>query len=260
MKRITIAGLCLAAALLTSALGAAGASATAPEYGRCLKVVKVGKTYNGAYTDSKCTKKSETNTGKFEWTPGAAKHKFTSAGGAGILETVGTAKVECKTETSDGEFVPGNNKEEAGVVVRFTGCKSFGFNCSTPKAVEGELVTNELEGTVGWANKAAKKTDLELYPGKTAGGQFIEFTCGGLLVKVRGKVLVPIKNDKMTETETLKFKAKHGKQIPETWEESGSPQILESAFSNLGGKYEQAGQTIKSTVKGEEKLELNAVV
>jgi hypothetical protein len=80
-------------------------------------------------------------------------------------------------------------------------------------------------------------------------------------VKVRGKVLAPIKNDKMTATETLKFKATKGKQKPERWEESSSPAILESSFSNIGaGLYEQAGQTINSTVTGEEQLELNAVV
>ena len=50
---------------------------------------------------------------------------------------------------------------------------------------------------------------------------FIEFECTGLVLKVRGHVLVnvPIKNDKMTSTETLKFKASKGKQKPEKWEE-----------------------------------------
>ena len=69
---------------------------------------------------------------------------------------------------------------------------------------------------------------------------------------------MPIKNDKMTSTETLKFKATKGKQKPEKWEESASPAILEASFK--GGPFEQAGQDIISTVKGEEELELNAVV
>ncbi len=262
MNRIKLAGLCLVAMAALSALVATSAWATAPEYGRCLKVVKEASGYHGGYTDSKCTKASAGKTGKYEWNPGAAKAKFTSTGGIGVLTTVGGSGVECKAESSNGEFVPGNNKEEAGVVVRFTGCKSLDTPCDTPGAKSGELVTNELEGIVGWENKARKKTALELHPAKSVASHlFIEFECTGLVVKVRGNVLVAIKNDKMTESETLKFKATKGKQKPEIWEESASPAILEAAFSNFkGGAFEQAGQNITSTVKGEEKLELNAVV
>jgi hypothetical protein len=259
MKRFGIAGVCLLAAVVLGAIVAASALATAPEYGRCLKKAKAEGT---GYSDSKCTKAGEAKKAKYEWVPGAAKTKFTSAGGIGVLTTVGHASVECKAESSNGEFVPGNNKEEAGVYVIFTGCKSVGVPCTSPGHASGELETNELEGIVGWENKARKKTDLELYPAKSVKtGLFIEFECSGLVVKVRGKVLVPIKNDKMTETETLKFKASKGKQKPEKWEESSEKAILESSFSNIsGGDWEQAGQTITSTVKGQEKLELNAVI
>ena len=259
MKRIKIAGSCLLVACAFSAMVAASAWATAPEYGRCLKAEKIGKTYNGGFTDSKCTKASGTNTGKYKWIPGAEKGEFTTAGGVGVLTQVSGAGVECQKETSNGHFVPGNNKEEAGVVVRFTGCKSLELPCETEGAAKGELVTNELEGIVGWANKASKKTDLELYPAKSvSSGFFIEFHCSGLVVKVRGKVLAPIKNDKMTSTETLKFVASKGIQNPDEWEEAKGLQILEASFK--GGPFEQAGQQITSVVTGAEKLELNAVV
>ena len=92
-------------------------------------------------------------------------------------------------------------------------------------------------------------------------GLFIEFECGGLVVKVRGKVLVPIKNDAMKTSEMLKFKATNGKQKPEKWEESSEKVILEASFK--GGPFEQSGQQIESTLKelaGEQALELNAVV
>jgi hypothetical protein len=246
-------------AVALGAVAATSASAAAPEYGRCLKQASgSGK----KFSDSKCTKEASGSAAKYEWLPGAAKTKFTSSGGVGVLTTVGGSGVECKAESSTGEFVPGNNKEETGIVVTFTGCKSTGLPCTTPNAKSGELVTNELEGLVGWENKALKKTDFELIPSKNvASGFFIEFECEGLLVKVRGKLLVPIKNDKMTETETLKYKAKKGKQKPEKWEESSGNAILEAAFSNFkGGAFEQAAQEITATVKGAEKLELNAVV
>jgi hypothetical protein len=268
MKRIRITGVYLVlAAVVSCAVGASGASAAAPEYGRCLKAEKnAKKEYNGSFSDSKCTKEvpvsERAKKGKYVWLPGAANHKFTTSGGVGVLTTIHGSQVECKTESSTGEFKVGNNKEEQGVVVTFTGCKAVGQPCTSPKMKSGELVTNELEGIVGWENKASKKTDLELYPAKSVASHFfIEFECTGFLVKVRGKVLVPIKNDKMTETETLKFIATKGRQKPEKWEESSEPAILESSFSNFHeAEFEQAGQTITSTVKGEEKLELNAVV
>lgn len=257
MKRMSITGGCLIAALMLSVVFAANASATAPEYGRCLKKAK--KSLPG-FTSSKCTTEAtEAAKASYEWVPGAAKARFTSTGGVGVLTTVGGAGVECQAESSGGEFKPGNNKEEADVFVTFTGCKALNQPCTTVGAKTGELITNELEGVVGWENKAKKKTDLELFPAKSvSSGLFIEFECQGLVVKVRGHVLVPIKNDSMKETEILKFVALKGKQKPEKWEESSSPAVLEASFK--GGPFEQAGQDITSTIKGEEKLELNAVV
>lgn len=256
MKQIRIIGLCLVTVLALSAMAAASASATAPEYGRCKKSTPKA----GGYTSAKCiATDTEDNDGTYEWVPGAGKAKFTSSGGIGVLTTVGGAGVECKTESSAGEFVPGNNKEEAGIIVKFNGCKSLEAPCTTPGAAAGELLTNELEGIVGWQSKALKKTDLELVPAKSVtSGLFIEFSCSGLVVKVRGHVLVPIKNDTMKTTEILKFVAVKGKQKPEIWEESSEKAILEASFK--GGPFEQAGQNITSTVTGEEPLELNAVV
>ncbi len=212
MRRIRITTAYLVAALALGATAAASASATAPEYGRCIKKAKAeGK----GYTASKCTIAGEGSKAKYEWVPGAGKAKFTSAGGVGVLSTVGNASVECKTESSDGEFKPGNNKEETRIFVIFTGCQATGLPCTSPKHAAGELETNELEGIVGWENKAKKKTALELYPAKSVtSGLFIEFSCEGVVVKVRGKVLVPIKNDTMTETTTLKFNDTKGKQKP----------------------------------------------
>jgi hypothetical protein len=259
MRKIGIAGLCL---LLVSALGAtvvSSASATAPEYGRCLKKAKAeGK----GYTSNKCTVAAEGTKAKYEWVPGAGKTKFETKGGVGILTEVGGETVECKTESSTGEFLEGTNKEAGNMKIKFNECQSLELTCSTPGAKAGELVTNNVEGVVGWENKAKKKTALELYPAHSvSSGLFIEFECAGLVVKVRGKVLVPIKNDAMKTSETLKYKDSKGKQKPEKWEESSEKVILESSFK--GGPYEQAGQQITSVLKelaGEEALELNAVV
>jgi hypothetical protein len=256
MKLIRITGLCLAVAFTLSAVVASTASAEAPEYGRCLKQTSgSGK----KFSESKCLKEASGTKAVYEWVPGAENRKFTSSGGIGVLETVGGLGTECKSESSTGEFVPGNNKEETGIIVTFKECETLDTPCSTPGAAAGEIVTNELEAIVGWENKAKKKTAVMLSPAKSVtSGLFTEFSCTGLVVKVRGHVLVPIKNDKMTATETLKFKATKGKQKPEKWEGTPTTAILEASFK--ASPFEQAGQTITATIKGEEKLELNAVV
>jgi hypothetical protein len=258
MKMIRIAGLWFVVFSL-SAVFASSASATAPEYGRCLKKTKAeGK----GYTSNTCTVAGEGTKAKYEWVPGAGKTKFETKGGVGVLTSISDETVECKTESSTGEFFEGNNKEAGNMKVKFNECESLNLTCSTPGAKAGELVTNNVEALVGWENKAKKKTALELYPAHSvATALFIEFECAGLVVKVKGKVLVPIKNDKMTSSETLKYKDTKGKQKPEKWEESSEKIILESSFK--GGSYEQAGQQITSVLKeqaGEEALELNAVI
>jgi hypothetical protein len=259
MKRIRIAGLCLVVAFALGAVAATSAMATAPEYGRCLKKAKAeGK----GYTSSKCTVAAEGAKAKYEWVPGAGKTKFETKGGLGILESVNGQKVECKTESSTGEFFEGNNKEAGNMTIKFNECISLSLACTSPGAAAGELITNDVEGLVGWENKALKKTDIELRPGKSvSSGLFIEFNCGGLVVKVKGAVLVPVKNDAMKTSEILKYVAKAGKQKPEKWEESSGKVILEASFKE--GPYEQSGQQITSTLKelaGEQALELNAVI
>jgi hypothetical protein len=260
MTQIRIAGLCLVVALALGAVAAPGAMATAPEYGRCVK--KKTKSLP-ALSNSKCTLEAkELKTANFEWVPGAGKTKFETKGGIGLLTSVNGQKVECKTESSTGEFFAGNNKEAGNMAIKFNECESLGQACTSPGAKAGELVTNDVEALVGWENKALKKTAIELHPGKNVtSGLFIEFECGGLPVKVRGAVLVPVKNDAMKTSEILKFKQKAGKQKPEKWEESSGKVILEASFK--GGTFEQSGQEIESTLKelaGEQPLELNAVL
>jgi hypothetical protein len=277
-------GACLLAACTLGAVAASAAWAEAPEYGKCVAAGKEkvewteGTTTRskdvstGAFTTNKCTVKDTTDKyrlkgpnpgpeGKYEWVPGAGEAAFESSGGEGILQEVEGGKAECKEEHSGGHFVIGNNKEEAGIVVHFTGCKSLGTPCTTPGANTGEVVTKEMVGVLGWENKAAKKTDLLLRA--AGGGQITELICTGLVIKVRGSVLVPIKNDKMVSSETLKYEASKGVQKPSAWEQG--PAFLEAAFSNFkGGEYSPAGQSITATVKytgvTQEKLELNAVV
>ncbi len=183
------------------------------------------------------------------------------------LATKGGKTVTCSSEKSSGEYLVGGNNKQESTTVEFAGCVSSGFKCTTEGKAEGELVTNELIGEIGFENKAAKKTALKLEPAASAKGKFITFKCVGLEVAVRGKgeekgagILVNIKNDTMTATETLKYKATKGVQKPVKWEGPNPETYLESSFEKL--PFEQSGQTVTSTVtnEGGMKYELNLFV
>lgn len=258
MRRLRLVGPCLLVTCVVGAIVVASALAAPPEYGRCDKAAKVGKVYTGNFTNSGCTTKSEAKTGKFEWFPGALKAKQTSTGGKGVLEEVGKYAVECASESSTGEYT--GTKEGKNIVVKFKGCKVTPYICTSEGHEPGELETYPLEGRAVWENEKEHKTALDLFP-SVGHETFIEFSCGAVItVSVKGSVLVPITADKMSGTFTLKFKSKHGFQTPEYYEEEGV-KIKDVLFSDFAGKgYDQSGQTITSTVKNEEKLELNAYV
>ena len=261
MKRLRLARLCLVAVCGVSAVAVAGASAAAPEYGRCLKAEKVGKEFKGRFSNSGCTKEvpeaERAKKGKFEWYPGAVKVDPTSTGSKGVLEEVGKYAVGCSSESSTGEYT--GTKEGKNIVVKFKNCISGPFTCTSEGYEKGELVTKPLAGRLVWENEKTKKTAIDLFP--ESGELFIEFNCEGKLsVAVKGSVLVPVKANKMGATFILKFKAKHGFQTPEYYEEGGK-KVKDVLLSDFAGKgYEQAGQTITSTVTNEEKLEVNTVV
>ncbi len=257
MKRIMIAGLCLASAFAMTAVLSASALAAAPEFGRC--VAKAG----GKYATASCdTEKAGAE--KFEWLPGpGAKNKFTShikPGTKATLETVKKTKVVCEGETSTGEVA--SAKEVAHVVAVFTACSSSGFKCHSEiggKQAEGEITTVAMHGGLGVEKEGTKpplnnKLAEELTP--EGGGTFTEFSCAGITVKVKGAVLHPITTDKMMTKATEKFAASKGKQKPEKYV-GGPAIILESSFS--GAPYEQSGQTITTETTFEEAGEANTV-
>lgn len=263
MSFIRSVGLVAAMACVLCGVLAGIALASPPEYGRCLKAEKVGKEYKGKFSKSSCTVEvpvtERAKKGKYEWYPGSVKKGQTSSSGKGILEEVGKNAVGCESESSTGEY--SGTKEGKNLIVKFKGCHSGGFICTSEGHEAGELETNLLEGRAVWENEAEKKPAIDLYPAAGGDGEFIAFTCGAALtVAVKGSILVPVKPNKMGKTFVLKFKAKHGFQTPEDYEEGGKKvkDVLFSDFSNKG--YDQAGQNETVTVTNEEELELNTVV
>jgi hypothetical protein len=261
MRRVTFMGLCLMAVLVSGAVAAAGASAQAPEYGRCLKAEKIGNSYTGKFSNSGCTTEvpeaERAKKGKYEWYPGVLKGKQTSKGGKAILEEAGRYAVGCESEESTGEY--SGTKDVRHVIVKFKKCQAPGLVCTSEGHEKGELETVPLEGRVVWENESKHKAAFDLFP--EGGGEFIEFNCGGTLtVAVRGSILVPVTVDKMSDTVTLKYVGKKGVQKVQDYEEGGVKvkDILEANFAGKG--FLQASQTVTSTVTNEEELELNAYV
>lgn len=242
------------AVLVMAAVSATSAAAfSPPEIGRCVKLAaKTGK-----FTSATCTKEAKvTKPGQYEWDPGAVKTGFTTTGGVGALETVNGTTVGCSTEESGGVFT--SPKTVGSVTVRFTGCHSAGFTCSTSGSAEGEIVTNPLEGRIGFESKVKKKIGLDLVPIASDDGLYATFNCGVTLhISVGGSVLVPVSPaDKMLTALTLKYSATRGKQKPEHLEGEANDVLLTS----INGKTaEQSGITITTTQTAEESLEVNAL-
>jgi len=263
--------------MLVGALGCASAYASPPEFGRCLK--KAEKTLTpGSYDSAKCVKEAaedpgteaeKLRKGNFEWIAGVVPGhtRFTISGGAVTLQTIEGKTVVCSGQKGEGEYSLANSKQIAGVALELEGCTTAGLPCTTVGRSSGELVFNELAGEVGLWGASRAKTALKLEPGPAAGAEFIDFTCEGLEVQMRGKggipgegVLVPIKNDTMVSADILKFNASKGVQKPIVWEGFPAETYIEMNFEHAG--WHEAGWTSETTLANDEafKYELNRVL
>ena len=253
MKRLGRVAACLAVVSAVGGTVAANAWAEAPEIGRCVSHA------GGKYTNNVCTKLAKGKAvGSFEWEAGAIKKKFTTAGGTATLETIHNVQVSCKSESSDGEFT--SAKTVGNIVVRFAGCESLGYKCTTAGSSEGEIVTNPLAGTLVW-EKFGKKVAIDLVP--QTGELFVEFTCGPATAKVKGSVLTNIPADKAETKVEEKFTAKKGKQKPEYYYTTKTEKIKDVLITKIGGpqaELEQSGQTENVTQTDEEPLEVNTTI
>ena len=226
------------------------------EYGRCKKVT----TGTGKYSNASCTVMA---TGNYEWTPGFIKGGFTGKSVTETTITIETAaekKMVCQAETATGRYA--ETKQVAGVVVKLTGCEypSTGAKCSSAGAAEGEVITNALEGTLGWLNEEKNKVGLDLFPAGEEGGEpWFEASCGAASIKVKGSVIARITSvNNMVPTFTLKYKQKKGIQEELQFQGEASEETLEASIN--GGTYEKAGLGLESKLTNEEELEINTVV
>jgi hypothetical protein len=281
MQRFRILGLCLLAVFALSAVMAAGASAESPpEVGRCIK--KTG----GKFKDGACKVAATPTEQKFEWypayvggvvntVPNTPKLKFTSSAKENALiqlETVKEEKIICKGtngvgkegQTSEGE-VTGPKKNIATKII-FRGCEFVEVGICSNTGTAGEIKVNDLEGNLGFETETGTKDKWKvanLFRPKT-GEIFTEFTCGGAPVVVKstsalGGVMHNVKSNAMVLSATVKFAATKGKQKPEKFaaDPAGTKRVLQS--NKLGLAFSQAGQTLTTVQKNQEKLEISTI-
>jgi hypothetical protein len=138
MKNI---GIYVAVAAATGAIASSSASAELPEWQKGGEALKLALPFT-----------ISGGTGSFENAAGTRKVTWTSVAGKGLIE--GTNKITKLSLVFWGS--KGKEGAEKECEVR------------SPKAKEGEIVTQELKGVIGYLNKAEKKVGVafEAIPGK----------------------------------------------------------------------------------------------
>lgn len=162
MDRVRLLARCLVVVAAISATAAASASASPPEFGKCVKLAgeKSGMhmtSFHGKYSNAMCTMASPEANGKYEWSPGVEKKDFTTQSRPGTkitLEATFGYKIVCTDETSVGEYA--SPKLELGIVVKLTGCETEGDPVTSSdtkggpsETAPGEVVINANECELG---------------------------------------------------------------------------------------------------------------
>jgi hypothetical protein len=205
----------------------------APFLGPARGTCKAAK--GGEYKDALCTEAGGTSPKhEYEWRP-AKEAAFTSTTGAATLKSYSPEGAELPAV----ECTKSKGKGKAGAatstsVVTFEGCTSAGEKCTGgAKAKAGDIVTFELEGTLGLVKPGEVGESLV---GKGPGGLSSEFKCGANEIQTKGSVIgieTPV-NAKASTTKTLTFTATASKQDPEQFE-GGPKDTLETEIDGLGG-------------------------
>jgi hypothetical protein len=239
----------------------------APEFGRC---VKEGAKEVSKYDNSKCiklasedpgTEEEKIKKGSYQWLPGVVKSKFTTGIKSGTIATIewstGT-KFTCTGETGTGEY--NTSKTVAGVVIKFTGCESAGFKCTSPGQPTGTIVTSPLEGVLGVESETSGgpvNNKLAVEWGVPSGGKVTEFFCFATSV-VRGSILHSIVENAMKLTATEQFTASKAHQKPEFFA-NGVPGEHIFEISTVGNPFEPWGWSVTLILTNEEKVEANTI-
>lgn len=174
-----------------------------------------------------------------------------------ILQTTTGERIECSGISASGEYT--GPKTVGNIVVKFTGCELNEVTCESPGAAAGEVVTDTLSGALGIIKEEGIATNdqIGISLAAASGETITEFDCGALSVVVTGSVIHQVEINKMLLEENEKYVERKGEQKPEKFE--GQPtDVLESTID--GFFHVQSGEELLTTLKNEEKVEVNSVV
>lgn len=180
---------------------------------------------------------------------------LTSKGGKVTVETVSKISATCTGTTDTGEIT---GPKTGTVVIRLTGCKALGDECTSSGAKAGEIVSSTLDTTLGYINAQKKEVGIDISAPPT-GAPFTEFTCGPATITVTGSVIgkvTPIdKTLKAGKKLALKFKQSKGIQKPTKLEGEPTDVLMGSV---AGGTPEEAGLSLSDKLTFPEALEIRA--
>jgi hypothetical protein len=192
MRRINLMRLCLVALLATAGVAVSSASAAEPELFECAKAAKVGKeTPTGEFSDKNCSVPVEG--GKYKLQPGIGKAKvfqFTGKRSTHHVPAVG-GEITCATVKGSGKYT--STTSLGDVVFTWRTCTNGGRRCTSAGATAGTIVTNPLEGNLGYISKSPLNVGVDF---KGEGGKDIEdFTCEGLVYETGGSLIGEVGGD-----------------------------------------------------------------
>jgi hypothetical protein len=228
-----------------------------PALGRCVKVAK----RTGEYQGAKCLTEMP-GTGSYNWLAGpGASRKFTGQLAAVTLETTGAKKIVCSAGTATGEYTGAKTET---VTLTLTGCERPATHspCQSAAAASGQIVTNQLEGRLGFIRSGSKAiVGLDL----AREGALATFECassapgGKEVVTLEGSAIGMVKPiDLMSTQFTDAYTQKAGHQKPEQFEGGLKDTLVSSVLAGLEKSSEQIGLAATLTVTGEEPLEIKA--
>jgi hypothetical protein len=260
-----MAGLCLLLAAVGATLVAssAGAVSTLPEFGRCVKAP--GKT--GAWRNSSCTvRPAVAGKGAYEWMPGPGeKSGFSGIGEGTLLETAAGTKVSCAQSQFNGKYATAKTET---LTVSLIGCIDpvSKENCqSSPvPASEGEIVSSEAEGEVGFIRNVPGLAPIIGLDIKPKSGALFTFECGKLPTVVFGETVegsvigTILPRSKMAEVFKGAYKQAHGKQAVQQFEGGAKDTLTAKVVKGVSVTTEETGFNSTREDTNEELMEMKS--
>jgi hypothetical protein len=269
MSRAKLFVLCVMAMCGVGAGASASASTSLPEYRFCVKTMPA-KT--GEYADKLCATHASTP-GKGAWELESFEHalKRTFKGVLGATKqdiyvpeseaepwTGGTriGVVTCGGGSSKGEITGPKTSAETR---KFVGCQSEGRKCTSAGQKKGTVVTNALEGELGYTPGGGVGTRLSPVIGEV----LVEYACEGLDFVTRGSVIGIDSGDlnKAGKEATLTYavNAKGGQQVAfGEFSAGGGPFFEQSLISPPDTSFAEGLTTVVSYKEQGSPVEIDA--